>query len=46
MVGFPMLFVSAAGCTDIQSSDLKTAGMSTTMQVSADGTGQTFNSTP
>jgi hypothetical protein len=36
-----LLFVSAAGCTDLQSSDLKTAGMSTTMSVTGDGTGQT-----
>ncbi len=36
-----VLCVSAAGCTDLQSSDLKTAGMSTTMSVTADGTGQT-----
>jgi hypothetical protein len=36
-----ILCVSAAGCTDLNSADLKTAGMSTTMQVTADGTGQT-----
>jgi hypothetical protein len=36
-----VLCVSAAGCTDLQSSDLKTAGMSTSMSVTADGTGQT-----
>ncbi len=33
--------VSAAGCTDLSSADLKTAGMSTTMSVTADGTGRT-----
>jgi hypothetical protein len=36
-----ILFVSAAACTDLQSADLKTAGMSTTMSVTADGTGLT-----
>jgi hypothetical protein len=37
-------FASAAvvaGCTDLSSSDLKTAGMSATMTVQGDGTGQT-----
>jgi len=38
----PCLFlVSAAACTDLQSSDLKTAGMSATMSVTGDGTGAT-----
>ncbi len=36
-----LICVSAAGCTDLQSSDLKTAGMSTYMTITADGTGQT-----
>ena len=35
------LLVSVAGCTDLQSKDLKTAGMSSEISVSADGTGQT-----
>jgi hypothetical protein len=37
-----VLIVSgAAACTDLQSDDLTTAGMSTTMSVTGDGTGQT-----
>jgi hypothetical protein len=36
-----LLVSAAAACTDLQSADLKTAGMSTTMSVTADGTGQT-----
>ncbi|HEY3822596.1 MAG TPA: hypothetical protein VGL81_35770 [Polyangiaceae bacterium] len=35
-----MFFVSVAGCTDLSSADLKTAGMSADITVSADGTGQ------
>ena len=36
-----LVSVAVAGCTDLQSSDLKTAGMSSEISVSADGTGQT-----
>jgi hypothetical protein len=36
-----ILGVSAAACTDLQSADLTTAGMSTTMSVTGDGTGAT-----
>ncbi len=34
-------FVLCAACTSVQSADIKTAGMSAIMRVSADGTGQT-----
>jgi hypothetical protein len=37
-------FVVCSACTNLQSSDLKTAGMSAFMEVSADGTGQTRTS--
>jgi hypothetical protein len=36
-----ILGLSAAACTDLQSADLTTAGMSTTMSVTGDGSGQT-----
>jgi hypothetical protein len=36
-----MALLSVAACTDLSSADLKTAGMSTTMSVTGDGTGRT-----
>lgn len=41
LVALVAAFALCAGCTSLQSSDIKTAGMSAFMRVYADGTGQT-----